>query len=139
MQITGQVQQGKRVGRQLGFPTANIQPDNPALLPAQNGVYVARIVLADGRVLPCVLNKGRHPTLPEGAATVEAHILDFHEDLYGQRVRVEFLRVFPIPKRCVNRSPATKRPLAPGLPPKTTDAPGRNKPSGRQSAVFPRI
>lgn len=83
MQITGQVQQGKRVGRQLGFPTANIQPDNPALLPAQNGVYVARIVLADGRVLPCVLNKGRHPTLPEGAATVEAHILDFHEDLYG--------------------------------------------------------
>lgn len=92
MQITGQVQQGKRVGRQLGFPTANIQPDNPALLPAQNGVYVARIVLADGRVLPCVLNMGRHPTLPEGAATVEAHILDFHEDLYGQRVRVEFLR-----------------------------------------------
>lgn len=39
-----------------------------------------------------MLNKGRHPTLPEGAATVEAHILDFHEDLYGQRVRVEFLR-----------------------------------------------
>ncbi len=92
MLLAGQIQPGKRVGRKLGFPTANICPDDPGRLPAQNGVYAARIFLADGRVLPCVLNKGLHPTLPEGAATVEAHIFDFDEDIYGQRVRVEFLR-----------------------------------------------
>ena len=74
-----------------GFPTANILPDEGCALPSQNGVYAALLTLADGRALPCVLNKGRHPTLPEGAATVEAFVLDFTGDLYGQRVRVDFL------------------------------------------------
>ena len=91
MQITGVVAVGKRIGRTLGFPTANILPDEGCALPSQNGVYAALLTLADGRALPCVLNKGRHPTLPEGAATVEAFVLDFTGDLYGQRVRVDFL------------------------------------------------
>ena len=65
--------------------------DAGSVLPEQNGVYAALLTLADGRALPCVLNKGRHPTLPEGAATVEAFILDFNGDLYGQRVHVDFL------------------------------------------------
>ncbi|HIR06669.1 MAG TPA: riboflavin kinase [Candidatus Pullichristensenella stercoripullorum] len=91
MQITGVVAAGKRIGRTLGFPTANILPDEGCALPSQNGVYAALLTLADGRALPCVLNKGRHPTLPEGAATVEAFVLDFTGDLYGQRVRVDFL------------------------------------------------
>ena len=91
MQITGVVAAGKRIGRTLGFPTANILPDEGCALPSQNGVYAALLTLADGSALPCVLNKGRHPTLPEGAATVEAFVLDFTGDLYGQRVRVDFL------------------------------------------------
>ena len=91
MQITGVVAAGKRIGRTLGFPTANILPDEGCALPSQNGVCAALLTLADGRALPCVLNKGRHPTLPEGAATVEAFVLDFTGDLYGQRVRVDFL------------------------------------------------
>ena len=91
MQITGVVAAGKRIGRTLGFPTANILPDEGCALPSQNGVYAALLTLADGRALPCVLNKGRHRTLPEGAATVEAFVLDFTGDLYGQRVRVDFL------------------------------------------------
>ena len=91
MQISGVVATGKRIGRTLGFPTANILPDEGCALPSQNGVYAALLTLADGRALPCVLNKGRHPTLPEGAATVEAFVLDFTGDLYGQRVRVDFL------------------------------------------------
>ena len=91
MQITGVVAAGKRIGRTLGFPTANILPDEGCALPSQNGVYAALLTLADGRALPCVLNKGRHPTLPEGAATVEAFVLDFTGDLYGQRIRVDFL------------------------------------------------
>lgn len=91
MRITGVVAAGKHVGRTLGFPTANILPDEGCALPEQNGVYAALLTLADGRSLPCVLNKGCHPTLPEGAATVEAYIFDFEGDLYGQRVAVDFL------------------------------------------------
>lgn len=91
MRISGIVEGGKHIGRTLDFPTANIAPDAGSVLPEQNGVYAALLTLADGRALPCVLNKGRHPTLPEGAATVEAFILDFNGDLYGQRVHVDFL------------------------------------------------
>lgn len=90
MLITGVVSAGKHIGRTLGFPTANIVPDEGCALPRENGVYAAVLSLADGRALPCVLNKGRHPTLPEGAATVEAYALGFQGDLYGQRVRVDF-------------------------------------------------
>ena len=54
MQITGVVAAGKRIGRTLGFPTANILPDEGCALPSQNGVYAALLTLADGRALPCV-------------------------------------------------------------------------------------
>ena len=97
MLITGVVSAGKHIGRTLGFPTANIVPDEGCALPRENGVYAAVLSLADGRALPCVLNKGRHPTLPEGAATVEAFIFDFDGDLYGQRVSVD-LRAFLRPE-----------------------------------------
>ena len=90
MQITGGVSAGKHIGRTLGFPTANILPDEGCPLPEENGVYAAMLTLESGRALPCVLNKGRHPTLPEGPATIEAFIFDFDGDLYGQNIRVEF-------------------------------------------------
>ena len=108
MQISGVVATGKRIGRTLGFPTANILPDEGSVLPEQNGVYAAVLTLEDGRALPCVLNKGRHPTLPEGAATVEAFIFDFAGDLYGQRVRVDF-RAFLRPGNALFRQGRTAR------------------------------
>ncbi|NLD58765.1 MAG: FMN adenylyltransferase [Clostridiales bacterium] len=92
MHITGIVSEGKRIGRRLGFPTANILPDPESPPPKRNGVYIASIALEDGRTLPCILNQGRHPTLPEGAPTIEAHVLDFDGDLYGQRVEVLYLK-----------------------------------------------
>jgi riboflavin kinase/FMN adenylyltransferase len=92
MQIQGIVSPGKRIGRKLGFPTANIALSPGEAAPAKNGVYIARISLADGRSLPCILSQGLHPTLPEGGPTIEAHILDFDGDLYGQRVGVEYLK-----------------------------------------------
>ena len=103
MRISGIVEGGKHIGRTLGFPTANIAPDAGSVLPEQNGVYAALLTLADGRALPCVLNKGRHPTLPEGAATVEAFILDFNGDLYGQRVHVDFLAFLRPETRCADK------------------------------------
>ena len=93
MVISGIVEQGKHLGRRLGFPTANIHPlsaDEP--WPA-NGVYVAALwVAGDARARLGMLNQGVHPTVPEGKPTIEIHLPDFHADLYGQPVRVEYLR-----------------------------------------------
>ena len=55
MRITGVVAAGKHVGRTLGFPTANILPDEGCVLPEQNGVYAALLTLSDGRTLPLSL------------------------------------------------------------------------------------
>ena len=91
MVLKGRVVRGKQLGRTLGFPTANLEPEEtPAQMP-ENGVYAAWFYL-DGRRLPCVLNQGRHPTAPDGPPTIEAHILDFHEDIYLRPVAVEYLR-----------------------------------------------
>lgn len=89
--INGKVVGGKHIGHTLGFPTANVEPDGAYNLP-QNGVYAARIYI-DGEDTPlaCVLNQGRHPTLPEGAPTIEAFILDFDGDIYGKSVRLEYI------------------------------------------------
>lgn len=88
--IRGRVVSGKHIGTGLGFPTANVSPEGEYELP-QNGVYAARITLPGGCVLKCVLNQGRHPTLPEGEPTIEAFILDFSGDIYGADVTVEYV------------------------------------------------
>ena len=90
MRIAGRVVLGKQLGRTLGYPTANLEPDKAYDLP-ENGVYAAWFEL-DGRRLPCVLNQGRHPTAPEGPPTIEAHILGFEGDIYGREAAVEYLR-----------------------------------------------
>ena len=92
MKIKGTIVHGKQLGRTIGFPTANLQPDDPAVVTAQNGVYVA-LIAVEGYPEPmkCMLNQGSHPTVPEGAPTIEAHVLDFSGDLYGKRVAVEYL------------------------------------------------
>lgn len=88
--IVGTVIEGKKMGRRLGFPTANLRmPEGGAGLPY--GVYAAAVTLPDGRRVVGVLNHGSHPTLPEGSPTVEVHLFHFDEDLYGQTVQVEYL------------------------------------------------
>ena len=89
--IRGKVVSGKHIGTGLGFPTANVAPDGEYELP-QNGVYAARIMLpGNDEPLKCVLNQGKHPTLPEGEPTIEAFILDFSGDVYGADVTVEYV------------------------------------------------
>jgi riboflavin kinase / FMN adenylyltransferase len=86
-QIRGEVVAGDRRGRELGFPTANIVPDE-ALVHPGHGVYVA---LADGDC--AAVNVGVRPTFGTGRAVlVEAYVLDRDIDLYGRTLRVEFLR-----------------------------------------------
>jgi riboflavin kinase / FMN adenylyltransferase len=84
--IEGEVVEGDRRGRSLGFPTANIVPDDRLAVPG-HGVYAA---WAHGHV--AAVNVGVRPTFETGRGLlVEAHLLDFSGDLYGQTLRVAFI------------------------------------------------
>ena len=90
--FSGRVVRGKQLGRTLGFPTANLDAESTDLA---RGVYAVRVRLENGAEKMGMMNVGRHPTLPEGPATVEINLLDFEGDLYGQTLYVEpeaFLR-----------------------------------------------
>lgn len=90
-EVRGAVVQGDQRGRQIGFPTANIAYEAGRAWPA-NGVYAAWTELDDGRREPTVVNIGLRPTFYDNAEwpLLEAHLLDFDGDLYGQVLRVEF-------------------------------------------------
>lgn len=88
--IAGRVGRGDQLGRRLGFPTANL--DTPGLALPPNGVYFAQAIL--GRTQhPAVVNIGTRPTLeqPTAPVRVEAHLLDFDGDLYGQELELVFV------------------------------------------------
>lgn len=86
------VERGSGRGRRLGFPTANlgVAPEQAAALP--RGVYVARVQWARGREYGAVLNIGVRPTFSERQLVVEAHVLDFSGDLYGEILEVSVLQ-----------------------------------------------
>jgi riboflavin kinase/FMN adenylyltransferase len=90
-EVRGPVVLGDQRGRQLGFPTANVTVSKSVCLPA-DGVYAGWFERADGGVHPCAINLGKRPTFYEHAesAVLEAHVLDFDEDLYGEQVKVRF-------------------------------------------------
>lgn len=90
-EVRGAVIAGDQRGRTIGFPTANVQIDASICLPA-DGVYAATVTLADGSRHAAAVNLGRRPTFHERAehSLLEAHLLDYSGDLYGQRVRVAF-------------------------------------------------
>jgi riboflavin kinase/FMN adenylyltransferase len=86
--LSGRIVSGDRLGRKLGFPTANLDLPGHCLPP--NGVYAGRTRWA-GRYYRVALNLGRRPTLrfPAPELRVEAHLLDFDGDLYGQELEIE--------------------------------------------------
>ena len=86
--VDGVVVEGRRRGRELGFPTANLSTDNELLPP--HGVYATTTTI-DGIVYPGLTNIGTRPTFGESATTVETHILGFSGDLYGRLVRLGFV------------------------------------------------
>ncbi len=87
--LAGLVVQGDQRGRMMGFPTANLDVSGLATPPV--GVYAARALL-DGRTHPAVVNIGRRPTVagPDAPVSVEAHLLDFSQDVYGRRMELVF-------------------------------------------------
>jgi len=86
--VGGTVVHGAGRGRTLGFPTANVKPDRPVLVPA--GVYGCDLLL-DEVVHHAVVNIGVRPTFGEATTTVEAHVLDFAGDMYDHHVVLRFL------------------------------------------------
>ena len=84
--LEGEVVSGDRRGRELGFPTANIVPDDRLVIPG-HGVYAA---FANG--LPAAVNVGVRPTFETGRGVlIETYLIDHDEDLYGQTLRVAFV------------------------------------------------
>jgi riboflavin kinase/FMN adenylyltransferase len=91
-EVRGIVEQGDQRGRELGFPTANVAVPARTCLPA-DGIYAGRFVDAAGVERPCAISLGRRPTFYEhaDASLLEAFVLDFAGDLYGQAVKVRFV------------------------------------------------
>ena len=88
--IDGVVVEGKRRGRELGFPTANLKTENELLPP--NGVYATTLTI-DGIVHPSMTNIGLRPTFGDTTTTmIEAYVLGFDGDLYGRSVRLGFVQ-----------------------------------------------
>lgn len=92
----GSVIPGHQIGRTIGFPTANIQPRSGWQLLPGHGVYSGYCVIGECRPevrYKAVINVGTRPTVDaEGTTSIEAHLLDFHGDLYGRQLGVAFSR-----------------------------------------------
>jgi riboflavin kinase / FMN adenylyltransferase len=90
-QITGTVVEGAGIGKQLGYPTANIQLDYPFKLIPSNGVYRVELHLKD-QIRTGLVNIGKRPTVHSNSnLVIEVHILDWNESIYGEKVRMVFL------------------------------------------------
>ena len=88
--IAGRVMDGKKIGRTIGFPTANIQVKRKRL--PLSGVFAVTVSGIDAQPLPGAANIGVRPTIAEGLKPVlEVHLLDFDRDIYGRHVDVNFL------------------------------------------------
>ncbi len=89
--LQGVVVAGKRIGRNLGFPTINIQTTDPMKLIPASGVYLSQTYV-DGKKYYCLTNVGYAPTLKNNTERqVECYLLNFSGDLYGKLIRIEYL------------------------------------------------
>ena len=95
--ISGMVEHGKRLGRTIGFPTANVYPPNGALLP-MSGVYET-VVDINGERLSAITNTGTNPTVGKETLRTETYIPSADIDLYGKRITVEFVRFIRAEKK----------------------------------------
>lgn len=88
-QINGEVIHARKLGRTIGFPTANIQVDKNMIIP-KNGIYATKVYI-DGNTYYGATNIGFNPTVNGDKLSIETNILDFNEDIYGKIINVEFL------------------------------------------------
>jgi len=87
--LTGIVVKGNQLGRTIGFPTANLIPEKDETLLLKKGVYAVRVkirrIIYDG-----MANIGIRPTLDQHDLTIEAHLFDFSDDIYGETITIFF-------------------------------------------------
>ena len=89
--LTGVVVAGNRLGRTIGFPTANLKLYEPLKLVPGRGVYAVEVEVF-GQCWRGMTNIGLRPTVGGTYTTIETHILDFDEDIYGLPLTISFLR-----------------------------------------------
>ncbi len=90
--LGGVVVDGEHIGRQIGFPTANLQPDADKLVP-KAGVYAVWVRVGKEKTpRPAMMNIGQCPTFGHHQTTLEVHLFDYTGDLYGQTLYVGFVR-----------------------------------------------
>lgn len=87
--LPGKVVHGSGRGKVLGYPTANLNPSESVCLPGE-GIY-AGYTYVEGKALPSAISVGTNPTFGENPLSVEAFVLDYEGDLYGQQVEFEFV------------------------------------------------
>lgn len=88
--LSGIVVNGKKLGGTIGFPTANIEVKEPYKLIPSTGVYVIRTQI-NSVLFSGIMNIGFNPTVLGKHQTIEAHLFNFNEDLYGEKITVEFV------------------------------------------------
>lgn len=88
--LAGTVIENRRIGRRIGFPTANIAPETNRVIP-KDGVY-ATVACVNGASYCAVTNIGTNPTVHGDHLTIETHMIDFDADIYGERLTVAFRR-----------------------------------------------
>lgn len=102
--LTGTIVKGRQLGRTIGFPTANLQVDDPVKLIPANGVYAVDVLYA-GQTLGGMLNIGFRPTVAGTHQTIETYIFDFDKDIYGEHLTLKF-REFLRPEQKFEGLPA---------------------------------
>ncbi len=91
-EIENNVVLGKKKGRELGFPTANLDMDNSLIYP-KDGVYLGEVEIEGIRGWkPSLINIGQKPTFFSDKKNIEAYIMDFREDIYSKKVKIRFLK-----------------------------------------------
>lgn len=88
--LTGVVKEGKKLGRTIGFPTANLKIEENYKLIPKEGVYIVESTL-NGKKVYGMMNIGMNPTFDEGLLSIEIHFLDFNADLYNQKIQISIL------------------------------------------------
>jgi riboflavin kinase/FMN adenylyltransferase len=88
--LQGKVIEGEKLGRTIGYPTANIEPLSPLKLVPADGVYAAFVEIK-GKKYGGMLNIGKNPTVPGKGRSIEINIFDFNEDIYNQNINIAFV------------------------------------------------
>lgn len=91
--LTGRVVIGEHIGTGLGYPTANVVPDNAEKLIPADGVYAVLASIDGSEPMQAMMNIGKRPTFNGKQRTLEVNILDFKGDLYGKQVAISFVKL----------------------------------------------